>query len=81
METAKICQKAPYKVTVSKGKLYSVCSCGYSNNQPFCDGSHRESGTGLKSIKYTANKDGVVYFCGCKQSKNMPLCDGSHGKL
>ena len=81
MTIAKTCQKGPYKITVTKGKLYSWCSCGYSANQPFCDGSHRESDTGLRSVKYVAEKNGDVYFCGCKQTKSVPLCDGSHNRL
>lgn len=74
-----IAQKAPYPVEVSEGKTYFWCSCGKSSNQPFCDGSHKD--TSLNPIKYTAEKDRTVYFCGCKASTNSPLCDGSHNKL
>ena len=81
MTKAKICKKAPFKTTVEAGKTYFWCSCGYSKNQPFCDGSHRESGTGLKSVKYMAEKDSEVYFCGCKHSQKGALCDGSHNKI
>ena len=74
-----IAQKAPYPVEVEAGKSYFWCTCGRSENQPFCDGSH--SGTGLAPEKYTAEKDGKVFFCGCKATGNVPLCDGSHSKL
>ena len=33
-------QKSPYKIKVEKGKTYFWCSCGSSQKQPFCDGSH-----------------------------------------
>lgn len=72
-------QKAPYATDVTAGKDYWWCACGRSQNQPFCDGSHK--GTGLAPMKYTADKDAKVYFCGCKASTNKPLCDGSHKRL
>ena len=71
-------QKAPYKVKVDKGKTYSWCSCGLSNKQPFCDGTHK--GGKFKSVKYLANSDKEVWFCGCKRTKHQPFCDGSHSK-
>jgi len=74
-----IAQKAPYGTDVEEGKSYFWCACGRSKNQPFCDGSHKD--TGLSPVKYTADKTGTVYFCGCKQSANQPLCDGTHSKI
>ena len=49
-------QKSPYKVKVEKDKTYSWCSCGESQKQPFCDGSHRREGS-FKSVKYLANSE------------------------
>ena len=74
-----IAQKAPYPVEVEAGKDYYWCACGRSSKQPFCDGSHKD--TGISPVKYTAEKTGTVYFCGCKHSKKAPLCDGTHAKL
>ena len=74
-----IAQKSPYASNVEAGKDYYWCSCGLSQNQPFCDGSHK--GTGMSSKPYVAEKSGTVYFCGCKHSGNGALCDGSHSKL
>ena len=74
-----IAQKAPYPVEVTAGKTYFWCACGKSEKQPFCDGSHKD--TGLEPLKYEAEKDGKVFFCGCKGTANAPLCDGSHSKL
>ena len=79
MTTPKIAQKAPFRVEVEAGKAYFWCSCGQSANQPFCDGSHKD--TAFTPQKYTAEKDGAVFFCGCKATENMPLCDGSHNRL
>ena len=73
-------QKGPYKVKVEKGKLYFWCSCGLSQKQPFCDGSHKKGGK-YKSLKYIANENKEEFFCGCKTTKKQPLCDGSHSKI
>ena len=71
-------QNSPYAVEVEEGKTYYWCSCGKSQTQPFCDGSH--AGTAFRAVAYTADKSGTAYFCGCKATQNKPLCDGSHSK-
>lgn len=78
-EPPKIAQQAPYPVEVEAGKSYFWCACGRSAKQPFCDGSHKE--TGLEPVRYKAEKSGKVFFCGCKQTSKPPLCDGTHSKL
>ena len=79
MNTPKIAQKGPYPVEVESGKTYYWCSCGLSQNQPFCDGAHK--GSGMGPTPHTAEKTGTVYFCGCKNSGKGALCDGSHSQL
>ncbi|MEM7545247.1 MAG: CDGSH iron-sulfur domain-containing protein [Pseudomonadota bacterium] len=74
-----IAQKAPYPVEVEDGKAYFWCACGRSSNQPFCDGSHKD--TGITPVKFVAEKDEKVFFCGCKATSNDVRCDGSHNKL
>lgn len=71
-------QNAPYPVEVEAGKSYFWCACGRSSRQPFCDGSHKD--TGMSPEKFTAEKDEKVFFCGCKKTSNSPRCDGSHNK-
>ena len=70
-------QKSPYKINLEQGKTYFWCSCGLSDKQPFCDGSHKKEGK-FKSVKLTATETKEVFFCGCKKTKNPPFCDGSH---
>jgi CDGSH-type Zn-finger protein len=82
----KIAAKSPFKIEVEAGKKYFWCSCGLSQKQPFCDGSHKayknEDGTSLmKSIMFEATENKTIYFCGCKHSKNGVFCDGSHSSL
>lgn len=74
-----VVQKSPYAVEVEAGKKYWWCSCGRSQKQPYCDGSHKD--TGLTPLLYTAEKTGKVYLCGCKSTAKKPFCDGTHGRL
>lgn len=74
-----VAQKSPYAVDVEAGKKYWWCSCGRSQKQPYCDGSHKD--TGLTPLLYTADKTGKVYLCGCKSTAKKPFCDGTHGRL
>ena len=71
-------QKAPYIVDLEPG-TYWWCSCGKSNNQPFCDGSHQ--GTEFSPVEFTVDKAGKQYLCGCKRTAKPPFCDGTHNKL
>ncbi len=75
----KIFSKTPMKISVEVGKKYFWCSCGLSSKQPFCDGSHKE--TGMKSVVFEATKNEDIYFCCCKQSSNGVFCDNTHSKL
>lgn len=79
MTEAVIAQKSPYAVEVEAGKSYWWCACGRSKTQPFCDGSHKD--TGFTPLEYRAQASATVYFCGCKHSRNQPLCDGTHKTL
>jgi len=69
----------PIPVEVESGKTYFWCACGLSQNQPFCDGSHKD--TDFVPVKYQATETKKVWFCGCKSTAGAPLCDGSHNKI
>ena len=75
----KIAQKAPYVVELEAEKDYHWCACGQSKNQPFCDGSHRD--TEFNPMAFKAEASGPKHLCGCKHSGNKPFCDGSHLNL
>ena len=79
MDSPIIVQKARYPVDVENGKTYYWCACGRSQQQPFCDGSHKN--TSFTPVKYEASESKTVYFCGCKHTVNQPLCDGTHNTL
>lgn len=69
-------QMNPYPVDVEEGKRYFWCRCGRSQNQPFCDGAHKD--TGIEPLAWVAPKTETVMFCGCKMTDDEPICDGSH---
>ena len=74
-----IASKEPISVEVAAGKSYWWCSCGQSSKQPFCDGSHKD--TGFEPQEFKAVKDTTVWFCACKHTAKQPMCDGTHSKL
>lgn len=79
MTEPKIPQKSPYVVEVTAGETYYWCSCGKSNKQPFCDGSHK--GSEFSPLAFKAEQTGSIYLCGCKHAAKKPYCDGTHSKL
>ena len=87
----RIAKTEPAAVNVVPGKIYAWCTCGLSEKQPFCDGTHKriehpinennEPVLPFKSLKVEFEKEEEVWFCQCKQTKNPPYCDGRHNKL
>jgi CDGSH-type Zn-finger protein len=84
----RVAKAEPACVKVEPGKIYAWCTCGLSEKQPFCDGSHKrieptinEQGEAVmpyKSLKVQFEEEKEVWFCQCKHTKNPPYCDGSH---
>ena len=74
-----VADKKPVPVNLEKGEEYHWCACGRSQNQPFCDGSHR--GTEFTPLGFKAKEDAEAWLCMCKHTGNPPYCDGTHAKL
>lgn len=80
MDLPKIAAKVPAKVALEADKKYAWCSCGLSENQPFCNGAHK--GSEFRPVLFTCDEAKTGYMCQCKQTKNSEgYCDGSHKSL
>ncbi len=75
----KMAKSEPVGIEVLPSKIYSWCSCGLTQEEPFCDNAHRNiAGLPFKSIKVSFDTPQVVWFCQCKRTKTPPFCDGTH---
>lgn len=79
MSNPKIAGKAPKMEQLEAGKNYAWCACGQSENQPWCNGGHKD--TSFTPHVFKAEESKMAAMCNCKMSKNPPYCDGSHAKL
>lgn len=75
MSEAQCPQNAPYGVELKAG-TYFWCTCGHSDNQPFCNGAHK--GSDFTPVKFELKETESLWLCGCKRSGKSYLCDGSH---
>lgn len=71
--------KEPDALNLDPKKTYMWCSCGQSKNQPFCDGSHADSG--FEPLPFSPKDGYMVWLCNCKHTRRPPFCDGAHHKL
>ncbi|MBL4906835.1 MAG: CDGSH iron-sulfur domain-containing protein, partial [Sneathiella sp.] len=79
MDKPTIADRKPIKAILEAGETYHWCACGKSSNQPFCDGSHRD--TSFTPLAFEAAESGDAFLCMCKHSNNAPYCDGTHSRL
>lgn len=79
MSNPVIADNKPRKVSLKKGEEYLFCTCGRSDDQPFCDGSHADTDFTPKS--FTPDKDEEAVLCQCKHTHDAPYCDGTHQRF
>ena len=73
-----IADRKPIVLELEPGN-YKWCACGRSKNQPWCDGSHRDTGITPQLVVIEEKKRCVM--CNCKHSQKAPFCDGTHKNL
>lgn len=71
---------APIVVEETPGKK-AYCTCGWSENLPYCDGSHKKMDTGCAPLVVEITEPKKVAICQCHRSGKMPFCDGTHKTL
>lgn len=79
MVNPKIAGKAPIMEQLESGKTYAWCSCGKSENQPWCNGAHH--GTNFTPTVFESKETKMAALCTCKQTSTPPFCDGTHNNL
>ena len=75
----RIAEKKPAVLDLAAGN-YEWCRCGWSQQQPFCDGAHKQHGE-FKPLAFKLDKPQRVALCQCKRTAKAPYCDGTHHKL
>lgn len=78
MSEPRIVDTKPHLLNLELGTYY-WCACGKTGKEPFCDGSHKDSG--LLPVKFEIESAKKVAICACRHTQNPPFCDGSHAKL
>ncbi len=78
MEKPHIAGRRSLKLVMEPG-TYLYCTCGKTENQAFCDGSHK--GTGFRPEKVVVEERQLVKWCMCRHSKKGYWCDNFHREL
>jgi CDGSH-type Zn-finger protein len=76
MSKSKKDTSGPRTVTLLKGQRLMWCSCGLSDDQPYCDSAHVM--TDKLPFRYYVPEEGPYKLCMCTHTKTPPFCDGTH---
>jgi CDGSH-type Zn-finger protein len=73
-----IAARTPAVIELEPG-TYWWCRCGRSEDQPFCDGSHKV--TDFSPVEFTIEQKKRIRLCRCKHTQTHPYCDNTHRDL
>ena len=62
--------KSPHEIKSETGSKW-ICMCGLSQNQPFCDTSHKKTSDEEDTGVYLYTKDGSRKKCNCQDCENL----------
>jgi len=68
----------PVMMELEPGTYY-WCSCGKTKKEPFCDGSHKD--TGKTPVEFVVTEKKKAGLCTCGRTKKAPYCDGTHARV
>ncbi len=66
--------KETFVISLEAGSHY-ICTCGYSQNGPYCDGSHK--GTAFKPLVLELESPQMIEISDWKPAQSQPLASSS----
>jgi CDGSH-type Zn-finger protein len=67
----------PIIAELTEGK-HAICTCGESENAPFCDGAHSNRAPEKSPEIVQIEKSKKYPICWCGKTARSPFCDGAH---
>mgnify|MGYP001817190307 CR=1 FL=1 len=80
MPKPEIAGREPVQMELQAGETYYWCTCGRSDKQPWCDGTHKDT-LEFRSLHFEVDQPCTRAVCMCKHTSTPPFCDGTHARV